>query len=70
MAKKTVKKGEKKIVKKEVVKKEVKVNPKLDVKPVIVCKEADGTGGKKVMGIISADKKSVTTLAGVTFAIE
>lgn len=45
------------------------INPKLVTEAVLVGKDENGAGGKLVNGIVSADGKSVTTLAGVTFAI-
>lgn len=50
-------------------KKAEKVNPKLVTESVRIGKDENGNGGSLVDGIVSEDGKSVTTLAGVTFAI-
>jgi len=55
--------------KKAIVEKEEIVNPMLAAKSVIVCKDENGQGGTEVLGIISGDGKSVTTLEGVTYTI-
>lgn len=62
-------KVEEKVEKKTVKAKPKKISSKLAVETVVVCKEADGSGGKVVEGVVSKDKKSVTTLAGVTYAL-
>lgn len=72
---KTVKKVTKKAVKAvkapsiKVVEEAVKIHPKLVTEPVVVCKDENGLHGHTVQGIVSGDGKSVTTLAGVTYAI-
>lgn len=53
----------------EAVAEESSVNPKLAVETVLVQKDENGNGGTPVKGIVSADRKSVTTLEGVTFAL-
>lgn len=45
------------------------VNPKLVTETVVVQKDENGLGGKTINGIVSSDRKSVTTLEGVTFAL-
>ena len=45
------------------------INPKLITEKVVVCKDELGNGGKEIEGIVSKDRKSVTTLSGVTFAL-
>lgn len=45
------------------------VSPKLVTETVVVQKDENGLGGKTINGIVSSDRKSVTTLEGVTFAL-
>lgn len=83
MTKKELTDAEKKALKAKKAKTTVKAKPKKvekvklgpdhkDGRPleaITVCKDENGENGKLVEGYVSPDKKSVTTLEGVTYAL-